>query len=360
MWNETRAAQLLNIQYPIIQGPFGSGPSSPELVAAVSNNGGMGSYGMQALEPAQMRQVVSNIRAATSRPFSINLWISDETRSFEADKLAFEAAADLLAPYYRQLGLDRPSFPDRFIPKLDEQIDVLLELRPPVFSFVFGIPQPEVFQECKRRGILMMGTATTAEEAQRLEDAGADLVVASGFEAGGHKGSFLRPAEESLTGTFALVPQVADKVKIPVIAAGGVADARGVVAALALGADGVQIGTAFLACLESAANTAHRAALFDKDKRHTVLTKTVTGRLARNLRSQYIDDVQDAGVACAPYPIQAWLVDRLKRAAAAQGKDELLPFSAGQAVALVRHNHAAALMEELIRDTARICMDFSR
>jgi nitronate monooxygenase len=351
MWNHTIATRRLGIEYPIIQGPFGGGPSSVQLVAAVSNAGGMGSYGMQGMHPDEMRSVTAAIYNATDQPFALNLWIDTGRRSVDFEREEFDSSVRAMSPLFRELGIEPPKFPEHFLPDLEEQYAAILELKPPVFSFVFGIPSASMLEECRRLGILTMGTATTAEEARQLESAGVDIVVASAFEAGGHKGSFLQSAEESLTGAFALIPQVADAVSIPVIAAGGIADGRGVAAALMLGAHGVQIGTAFLATEESAASSAHRAALFRMDAAHTVLTTVVTGRLARHIPSAFIRKMESSDAEAAVYPVQAWLGEHIKRVAYEQKQFELLSFPAGQAAPLVRRGQAAALMASLVDET---------
>lgn len=355
MWYDTPATKVLGIKYPIVQGPFGGGPSSVELVSTVSNAGGLGSFGMQTLEPEQMFEVAWQIRQATSQPFAINLWMSDaqETR---ASPEAVRRAGELLGPYYAELGSDVPAMPERFIPDLGKQLEAMLEIKPPVFSFVFGVPPAAVMAACQSLGILTMGTATTALEAKALEAkaleaAGVDCIVASGFEAGGHKGSFLRTAEESLTGIFSLIPQVIDQVRIPVIAAGGVADARGVAAALVLGAHGVQIGTAFLACKESAASVPHRKALWASYGQSTTLTKAFTGRLARSLPNRMTAEMSGGGSTVASYPVQAWYMGHLAKTAQVQGRDDFGSLSAGQSVSLIQHDSARKLMEELVRET---------
>ncbi|MGY2293598.1 NAD(P)H-dependent flavin oxidoreductase [Pseudomonas sp. SDO528_S397] len=353
MWYETPATKRLGIKYPIIQGPFGGGPSSVELVSAVSNAGGLGSFGMQSLEPAQMIELARQIRHATSQPFAINLWMSNtqETSPSPAD---VRQAGELLRPYYAELGQEVPTAPESFIPDVGDQLDAILEIKPPVFSFVFGIPSAAVLAACKSLGILTMGTATTVEEAKALETAGVDCIVASGFEAGGHKGSFLKSAEESLTGIFSLVPQVVDNVAIPVIAAGGVADARGVAAALALGAHGVQIGTAFLACKESAASAYHQRALRGSHSGATTLTKAFTGRLARSIANRMTIELSQSSTKIAPYPLQAWFMGNLSRLGRIHDREDFGSFSAGQSASLIRHDKARDLMEELVRETPNI------
>jgi nitronate monooxygenase len=209
-------------------------------------------------------------------------------------------------------------------------------------------------EECRRQGIVTIGTATTPNEAAALEEAGVDAIVASGFEAGGHRGSFLRPAEDSLTGTVSLVPQICDVVEVPVIAAGGIGDARGVVAALALGAEGVQIGTAFLACEESGASRLHRQALLEGAAGHTVLTRGFTGRLARAIHNRLLDDLNRPGTPILPYPLQRGLVRNLSVAAEAAGRSDLMPLWAGQSASLSAFTDAGSFLGALVEDVAAI------
>ncbi|POR52645.1 NAD(P)H-dependent flavin oxidoreductase [Bosea psychrotolerans] len=354
MWNDTEAARLLGITYPIVQGPFGGGLSSVELTAAVSNLGGLGSFGAHIFSPVQIRDIVAHIRERTASPFAINLWVDNEDPAMAGfDQASFECHVGRLHAHYAALGLDPPAFPDRFGQNFDEQIEALIEVAPPVISFVFGIPSPRIIEACRSRGIRMIGNATTVEEARAIEAAGIDLVLASGAEAGGHRVSFLEPPERSLVGTFALIPQVRDAVRIPVVAAGGIADGRGVATAMALGADGVQVGTAFLACSESGASSLHRAALLSDRARHTTLTRAFSGRLARAIRNRYSEDMAAYGDDLAPYPAQNWLTNSLRAAAIERGRDDLLPIYAGQSAALLRHATAGALFDALIRETGQ-------
>src|SRR6185437_1960594 len=250
-WSQTRVSELLKLKYPIIQGPLG-GFSSQRLTAAVSNFGGLGSFGAHGLDPGAIEDVIAEIRSLTAKPFAMNLCVSMEdagARTSDAD--AFGRALSHLAPHINAVGGTLPAFAPYKPLRFEDQARVILDANVPAFSFIFGIPPKEIMDEARRKGIVMLGAATTPDEAIALEQAGADIVVASGFEAGGHRGSFLRPAGDSLTGTFSLVPQAVDAVEIPVVAAGGIADARGIVAAFTLGAEGVQMGTIFLACEES-------------------------------------------------------------------------------------------------------------
>jgi nitronate monooxygenase len=217
-----------------------------------------------------------------------------------------------------------------------------------VFSFVFGVPSANVLERCRSAGITTVGAATTADEARVLADSGVDMIVATGFEAGGHRVSFLREPEDCLTGTLALVPQVVDAVKVPVIAAGGIADGRGIAAALGLGAQAAQIGTAFLACEESNASPLHRARLFSPDARRTSLTRAFTGRLARSVHNDFIDATRGKDGMLAPYPVQAWLTAQLKAAALAAGRADVISLWSGQAAPLLRHHRARDLFEYLV------------
>ena len=219
MWNDTDVSRRLKLDTPIVQGAFGSGLSAVDLVVAVSEGGGLGSFGVHHLDGAGIRDIARQIRARTARPFALNLWIpmgdSDDPQLTDRQ---WQDACALLRPFFEELGVPLPARPARFGPRYEEQVETLLELKPPVFSFVFGVPSPDVLERCRRAGIATIGAATTPAEAKLLADAGVDMVVASGMEAGGHRISFLREPEECLTGTLALVPQVVDTVNVPVIA----------------------------------------------------------------------------------------------------------------------------------------------
>jgi nitronate monooxygenase len=231
---------------------------------------------------------------------------------------------------------------------------VLLDANVPVFSFIVGIPPREILEECRTKGIVTIGAATTPDEAAALQEAGVDAIVASGFEAGGHRGSFLRSAEDSLTGTLSLVPQIADIVDVPVIAAGGIGDARGVIAALALGAEAVQMGTVFLACEESGASLVHRQALREKKAGHTALTKGFTGRLARGIHNRLLEELNRPGTEILPYPLQRALVRNLAIPAEAAGRSDLLPLWAGQSANLSACTDTSAFLHSLVEEISEI------
>jgi nitronate monooxygenase len=355
MWKTTEATRRLGLTVPIVQGPFGGGISSVDLVVAVCESGGLGSFGVHHLGGDGIREVAAAIRARTARPFALNLWIPlGDSDGPLLDDEAFARNAALLQPYFAELGLESPQRPQRFAPSYAEQVEAVLTVRPAVLSFVFGIPAPEILQRCRELDIVTVGAATTVAEAVALEQAGVDMVVATGFEAGGHRVSFLRAPEASLAGTFALVPQVADAVRIPVIAAGGIADGRGIAAALALGAQAVQIGTAFLACRESNANPAHRAMLFSEQARDTALTRVFSGRLARGIRNRLMDELEPHAAQLPPYPVQNWFTSIMKKAAGAQERADLMSLWCGQAAPLLTQRDARSLMATLVEETARV------
>jgi nitronate monooxygenase len=349
MWKNTEVTRRLKLDVPIVQGPFGSGLSAVDLVVAVSEGGGLGSFGVHHLGATGIRAIDAQIRARTRRAYALNLWIplrdSDDPQMTDAQ---WSAACEVLRPYFDELRVPMPARPARFGPHYQEQIETLLELRPPAFSFVFGVPSPDVLERCRSAGIATLGAATTAAEAKLLADAGVDMIVASGFEAGGHRVSFLQEPEDCLTGTMTLIPQVVDAVKVPVIAAGGIADGRGIAAALKLGAAAAQIGTAFLACEESNATPLHRAKLFSADARRTTLTRAFTGRLARSVHNGFIDALRGKDKLLAPYPVHAWLTAQFRSAALAANRADLISLWSGQGAPLLKHRLASELLRSLI------------
>jgi nitronate monooxygenase len=353
-WNRNRLTERLGVQYPIIQGPLG-GLSSQKLTAAVSNFGGLGSVGALSLPPAAITDVIAEIRSLTSRPFAVNLWVSMEDEGARtSDEAAFNRSLGPLAGHLAALGAPRPSYQPASALRFEDQVRVLLDANVPVFSFIFGIPPREILEECRAKAIATIGTATTPDEALALEQAGVDAIAASGFEAGGHRGSFLRPAEDSLTGTLSLVPQVVDAVDLPVIAAGGIADARGVIAALALGAEAVQMGTVFLGCEGSGASRLHREALKGREAEHTSLTKGFTGRLARGIHNRLLEDLNRPGTEILPYPLHRALVRNLSTAAEAAGRADLLPLWAGQSATVSSWTDGSAFLSALVDDLSEI------
>jgi nitronate monooxygenase len=353
-WNNTRISTSLGIEYPLIQGPLG-GLSSQQLTATVSNLGGLGSFGAHSLTPSAIEDVIPVIRSLTSKPFAVNLWVSMEDEgAFKSDAAAFDRSLSHLSGHIQAVGGKLPAYKPYAPMRFEDQVRILIDAKVPVFSFIYGVPPKEILDECRAQGIVTIGAATTPDEAIALEEAGVDVIAASGFEAGGHRGSFLRAAEESLTGTFSLVPQVVDAVSVPVVAAGGIGDARGIVAAFALGAEGVQIGTAFLASDESGASVHHRRALLSGEAGRTGLTRGFTGRLARGIHNQLLEEFNRSDAEILPYPLQRALMKNLAVPAENAGRTDLIPLWAGQSANLSRQSDAKTLFRSLVSEVSTI------
>ncbi|MFL5482040.1 MAG: NAD(P)H-dependent flavin oxidoreductase [Gemmatimonadaceae bacterium] len=349
-WRQNRLTAQLGVDYPIIQGPLG-GLASQRLVAGVSNFGGLGCFGALSLEPTGIRDVIDEIRALTSRPFAVNLWITmeDEGARQSSESDFRNALAPLLA-YIDEIGAPRPAYkPFAPPPRFADQVRAVLDAKVPILSFVFSVPPSEILEECRARNIVTIGTATTPDEAIALEEAGIDVIVASGLEGGGHRGSFLRPAEESLIGTVSLVEQIVAVVKVPVIAAGGIGDARGVTDAFAAGAEGVQMGTAFLTFEESGATELHRHTLLEGNV-ETALTRGFTGRLARGIRNRLMDELSKPGTSLLPYPLQRQLTKSVTGPAESAGRADLVQMWAGQSANLARRTNLQTFLSSLVAE----------
>lgn len=353
MWYNTKLKEILGIDYPIMQGPFGGNFSTAELVAAVSNAGGMGGYGAYTLSPQEIVEVNNNIKILTNKPYNINLWVSDTDApdGIVSDE-QYEQAKQLFKPYFDEAGIVLPEKPAPFTSRFENQVQVILDIRPRLFSFVFGIPSANILEQCRKYAIKTAGAATTLDEAIALENAGVDMIIASGFEAGGHRPSFLAPAEQSTTGTFVLLQLIKEKVKVPVIAAGGIANGRGIAAALTLGADAVQIGTAFLATEESGALPVHRQMLLSGSSKQTILTRAFTGRLGRGIAGRLAKEVIGKEKQFLPFPLQTTFMSSLRKAAVEQQKWDLILFWSGQIAPILHHTKASTLMQSLIEEAS--------
>lgn len=327
---------------PIIQAPMAGGSDTPELAAAVSNAGGLGFIGAAYLSPQQILDAADRVRALTDRPFGVNLFCPWDDPGQPDPGPAIAA----LAPFFAELGLQTPAAPPSQPSDFEAQLQAVLMSPAAAFSFTFGVPSAQALARVRDQGVAIFGTATTVQEAIQLELAGVDAVIAQGAEAGGHRGTFDRPIADSLIGTMALVPQVADALQhTPVIASGGIMDGRGLAAALALGAEAVQMGTAFLTCVESGASAAYRAALMDAREDQTALTRAFSGRAARGLSNRLMQTVADETVL--PFPLQNALTRPLRNEAARQGRAEFLSLWAGQGVGMTKTGGAADLVAEI-------------
>lgn len=352
MWTDTKFTRLVGVDLPIIQGPFGGKISSVELASTVSNAGALGSFGAQPYSSAEIIGIAGKIRERTGKPFNLNLWVKDKDDQVdEFDEQAFQKVIQIFKPYFDEAGVQPPNFPLPQSPGFEEQIEAIFAVKPAVFSFVYGIPSQDILEKFRRLNIKTLGTATTLDEAIAIEQAGVDAVVATGFDAGGHRVAFLDKPEESLIGTFSLIPQVADHVHIPVIAAGGIADARGMKAAFNLGAHAAQIGTAFLATKQSGTSETHRHKLFSKEARYTTLTKVFTGRLARGLKNRMTEELKELQDSMAPYPLQGKIAGQLGAYPSnTESNPQFKSFWSGQAAPLLKYHDAIALIECIVAD----------
>lgn len=341
----TTIADLFGIELPIIQAPM-AGVQGSALAAAVSEAGGLGSLPAAMLGAEALHAEVAEIRRRTSKPFNVNFFCHVDP-AFDAERDA--AWRRTLAPYYDELGVARDAIaagPAR-APFNADHADALDVLRPAVVSFHFGLPEEALLDRVRRTGAKILSSATTVEEARWLETRGVDAIIAQGVEAGGHRGMFLSDDVTTQVGTFALLPQIVDAVRVPVIAAGGIADARGVAAALRLGAAGVQIGTAYLLCPEATTNAVHRAALQSEAARHTALTNVITGRPARGIVNRIIRELGPLRAEVPEFPLATPAVMALRAAAEARGSGDFSPLWAGQNASHCRAIPAGELTREL-------------
>jgi nitronate monooxygenase len=345
---ETEAVRRLGIRLPIVGAPMGGGPSSPALVAAVSEAGGLGSLAGGYLSPDRLRADIAAVRAATSKPFAVNLFTPTPA---EPTAEEIETVLGVLERYRVELELPpRPTAGGPWSEDFDAQVAVLVEERVPVTSFTFGLLPAAAVAALHDAGSLLIGTATTVDEAVSVVSSGADLVCAQGSEAGAHRGTFLADVEQSLVGTLALVPQVCDAVQVPVLAAGGIMDGRGVAAALGLGAGAAQLGTAFLRCPEAGTSAPHRRALAAATETSTALTTAITGRMARGIENRLMRDLRD--VAVLPYPVMHTLTADLRRRATERDEPELMSLWCGQGIRLGTELPAGELVRRLADDAA--------
>jgi len=345
----------LGIAHPIIQAPMGGGGSTPEMVAAVSNAGGLGSLACAYLTPPQIAEAIAEVRRRTAKPFGVNLFAGGYEKAKEAGPVP-AGMLEIMARHHKALGLPPAEPPAPQADPVPAQMEAVLAARVPIFSFTFGIPAPAILARFKADGTYVMGTATTVEEARLLAAAGngrgVDAVVAQGSEAGAHRGTFAAPFERAMVGIVALVPAMADAVPdLAVIASGGIMDGRGIVAAEALGAVAVALGTAFLVCDEAGVPEAYKAALTRAPEDRTTITRAFSGRPARGVVNAFMEDVERAGPgAIPPFPLQNALTRPMRNAAAKAGDIERLSLWAGQGLRLARRMKAAELVRVLVEE----------
>ena len=352
MWPPNRILDLLGIEHPILQSPM-AGATTPQLAAAVSNAGGLGGFGAAGTSAPALRDVIREIKSLTDRPFQLNLF-APTWKHYQGDEDRERALRAGFAPAHSAAGLGEPPDPIELFTGFEEKLEVVLEERVPVLSLHFGTVEGAHVEALKEREIKVIGTGTSAAEAQALEAAGFDAVIAQGLEAGGHQGTFEH--QKTRLGTLALVPAVVDAVSIPVIAAGGIADARGLVAALALGAGAVQLGTAFLPTVENVIHPTYRRALLESEGSDTVITSAISGKPARAIRNKLVDLTESQQEHALPYPWQYSTTRDLRKESAA-GDGEYLAMWAGQGVGLVNEQSlcsAADLVDQLVTDSREL------
>jgi|tagenome__1003787_1003787.scaffolds.fasta_scaffold20852252_2 nitronate monooxygenase len=351
-WHDRRLLDLFGIEHPILQAPM-AGASTPQMAIAVSEAGGLGGIASAMSTPAALRAELQLAQQSTGRPLNVNFFVHQDA--------VFDAARDAgwrkrLEAYYHEFGLapdagkDAPSRS----PFTAALCEIVLEYKPKVVSFHFGLPDAALVRRLKDAGILVISSATTAEEARWLEDRGCDAVIAQGNEAGGHRGMFLTDDVARQAGTFALVPQVVDAVTVPVIAAGGVGDGRGIAAALMLGAAGVQIGTAFLLAPEARTSAVQRAALKQADDNSTTLTNVFTGRPARGIVNRYVREVGPMCSDAPQFPLALGASAPLRSAAEARDSGDFTPLWSGQAPTFAREMPTAELLATLVTETEAV------
>jgi nitronate monooxygenase len=354
MWHDRRIVELFEIEHPIVLAPM-AGFGTVGLAAAVSNAGGLGSLGCAIMTPELIAKSVAELRRSTPKPINLNFFCHDPAR---ADAVREHAWHEKLSFYYRELGIEATTPRFDLAPFGDAACAVIEEVRPKVVSFHFGLPESALVDRVKAAGCKVISSATTVDEACWLEKHGADAIIAQGYEAGGHSGTFLehdrKRAVASQAGTFALVPQVADAVSVPVIAAGGIGDGRGIAAAFALGAAGVQIGTAFLLCAETATPPLYREALRNARLNRTVVTNVFSGRPARALVNRLAAEIGPWSEASPDFPFPMGELLPLRAAAEQNGSTDFTPLWSGQAAALAREMPAKMLIDILVRETTRV------
>ena len=348
MWNNNSLTEQLKIDYPIIQAGMAGGVTTPELVAAVSNAGGLGNVGAGYMTAGDIRKTIHAVHRLTDQPFGVNVFIPEHP---EVTQDHIDQTNELLAPIRKDLGITPMRAENTVSSKLfEEQINVLLAEDVPVVSFTFGIPPEAVIQKLKAANKTLIGTATTVEEAVINEKNGMDMVVMQGSEAGGHRGTFAVPFAKGMIGTMALIPQTADHVSIPVIAAGGIMDVRGVRASFALGAQGVQMGTAFVTSVESGAKEQHKNAILNSTEDRPVITSAFSGKPARGVENKFIADMKQHECDLPGYPILNTLTKDIRKAAAEQNKPDYMSLWSGQNTRLSKNVNAGEIIEHIVKE----------
>ncbi len=343
-WPHTKITKLLNITLPIIQAPMAGNATTPDLVAAVSNAGGLGSLGAGYMSADDIRKTIRKIKILTDRPFAVNLFIPEKHYATE-DQI--EHARKTAQASCAELNFIVDFIKPPYAPSFEEQMNVIIEEKVPIFSFTFGIPSKHWIEIFKKNSIPLIGTATTLAEAKLLEENNIDAIVAQGSEAGGHRGTFLGSPEEALISLSSLVSLLIENIKTPIIAAGGVMNAKGIATSLILGASAIQMGTAFLCCAESGIHPLYKKLLLSTTQDNTTLTRAFSGKLARGIENKFSIRMQSHEKNILDYPIQNALTSGMRKESARQNNIDFMSMWAGQAAYLCKALSAAQLIEEL-------------
>ncbi|KAA9028530.1 NAD(P)H-dependent flavin oxidoreductase [Niallia endozanthoxylica] len=354
----TEVTKRLKIKYPIIQAPMAGGITTSQLVAAVSNSGGLGMIGAGYLTPAQLREQIREVKELTLNHFGVNVFVPGE---FTISQNGIDFANEKLQSIKNHLNIADDSFqlPDarKLMETFHEHMEIVIEEKVPVCSFTFGIPSKEVISRLKEHQMILIGTATTVREALENQENGMDMVVVQGSEAGGHRGNFSNSHQESLIGLMSLIPQAVDCVRIPVIAAGGIMDGRGVMAAICLGAKAVQMGTAFLTCQESGAHRLHKEAILQSDEDQVILTRAFSGKWARGINNQFISTMHENEASFPAFPVQNTLTQSIRKTAAAQNNPDYMSLWSGQSPRLAKSLTAEELIQDIMLQVKNIIFD---
>ncbi|MEH7482108.1 nitronate monooxygenase [Neobacillus drentensis] len=349
----TKLCNLLDIAYPIIQAGMAGGPTTVDLVASVSNAGGLGTLGAAYMKPEEIRKAIREIKDRTTKPFAVNLFCTNLKDHYEG----VEESQKVLNDIRGKLGIE---FTEQQVVTnnfFEEQFEVLIDENVPVISTAFGILPKNKMIVAKQHNIIITTMVTTVQEALIAEENGVDIIIAQGSDAGGHRGTFVigKNTHGAAIGTFSLVPQIVDAVSVPVVAAGGIMDSRGLVASLALGAQGVQMGTAFLTTLESGAHPVYKQSLINSTEESTVITKVFSGRPARGINNAFIQMYHDANISPADFPTQNTLTNDIRREAALQNNPEYMSLWAGQATRLLQYEVSASkIIHDMVTGATRL------
>lgn len=342
-----KLTERLGIQFPIIQAPMAGGATTPELVAAISNAGGLGSLAAGYMTPIEIKQAIKKIRELTNKPFAVNLFIP-ENHSATAEQI--QKACNDINQCCVELDIENKPVAAPYAQSFEEQIKIIIEEKIPVFSYTFGLLDATWISQFKRNQTFLIGTATTLAEAKVLEESNIDAIVAQGSEAGAHRGTFLSEAEAALIELSSLITQLAAVIKIPIIAAGGIMNGKAIISAITAGASGVQMGTAFLTCPESGIPDVYKKILLNQQQDNTVLTRVFSGKLARGIRNKFINCMDNKKQNILNYPIQNSLTTAMRKKAKEKNNTDFMSLWAGQAASLCRKISATELINILVAE----------